>query len=121
MTASVERRRFDDPDETRRFLDKGRTDVVRLGGQTIGRLRLEPGWVWSEHVGPALGTTVCRESHLRYVISGRMAVTMEDGTEVEFAPGDLVSIPPGHDGRTVGDEPCVLLDLTGLGHDREPS
>jgi len=112
MTATpVERKRFDHPDETRPFLDKGRTDLVRVGGQTFGLLTLEPGWVWSEHVGATLGTAVCREPHLRYVVSGRMAVTMEDGTEVDFAPGDLVSIPPGHDGRTLGDEPCVLLDL----------
>lgn len=49
-----------------------------------------------------------------YVLSGRLKVIMDDGTELEFGPGDVVAIPPGHDGEVVGDEPCVVLDFAGM-------
>jgi hypothetical protein len=32
---------------------------------------------------------------------------------MEFRQGDLVFIPPGHDGWTVGDEPAVFLQILG--------
>ena len=47
---------FEAPDEVR-MLEKGRFDLVRLGGMTIGRATYEPGWKWSEHVGPSVGAT----------------------------------------------------------------
>jgi len=49
-------RRFDSPDEVREMV-KGRFEVVRIGGLTIGRATYQPGWKWSEHVGAALGAT----------------------------------------------------------------
>jgi uncharacterized cupin superfamily protein len=47
------------------------------------------------------------------MISGRMHVVMEDGTETELVPGDAAVIPPGHDAWIVGDEACVFLDFMG--------
>ena len=38
---------------------------------------------------------------------------MDDGTEKEVAPGDVVVIPR-HDAWVVGDEPCVQVDFTGM-------
>ncbi len=46
-------KRFEEPDEVRDMM-KGRFEIVRIGGLTIGRATYEPGWRWSEHVGPAL-------------------------------------------------------------------
>jgi uncharacterized cupin superfamily protein len=46
---------------------------------------------------------------------------MDDGTELEIGPGDVVSIPPGHDGWTIGDEPCVVLDFAGMATYAKPS
>jgi hypothetical protein len=43
-----------------------------------------------------------------------MRVVMDDGTEGVAGPGDVVSIPPGHDAEIVGDETCVFLDFTGF-------
>jgi hypothetical protein len=40
-----------------------------------------------------------------------MKVVMDDGTELELAPGDLVDIAPGHDAEVVGDEACVFIDF----------
>jgi quercetin dioxygenase-like cupin family protein len=105
---------LDEPDETRPLADKGRVDVVVLGGVTVGRGVLEPGWRWSEHVRPLAGTESCQASHTGYVLSGRMSVAMDDGGEGEAGPGCAFVIPPGHDAWVVGDEPCVFLDWTGM-------
>jgi len=48
-------KRFEAPDETR-FFNKGKFEIVRIGGMTIGRASYEPGWKWSEHVSPLAGT-----------------------------------------------------------------
>ena len=105
-------KRFDAPDETRAF-EKGRFDVVRLGGMTLGRATYEPGWKWSKHVGAPAGETSCRVEHVGMVISGRVAVSMDDGTVFEIGAGQLFHIAPGHDSWVVGDEPYVSLHLLG--------
>ena len=38
-------------------------------------------------------------------------VRMNDGSEAEFGPGDVGSIPPGHDAWVVGDEPFISIDF----------
>ena len=113
--ASVEVKSFDSPDETRPFEGKGEADVVNIGGRTIGRGKFEPGWKWSENVKPIAGTESCEVSHLGYCVSGRMRVQMDDGTEGEVGPGEIVAIPPGHDAEVVGDETCVFLDFGEFG------
>jgi ethanolamine utilization protein EutQ (cupin superfamily) len=113
--AGLEVKNFDSPDETRPFEGKGKADVVNVGGQVIGRGTFEPGWRWSTNVKPIAGTDSCQVSHLGYVMSGRMRVFMDDGTEGEAGSGDVVAIPPGHDAEVVGDEACVVLDFGEFG------
>jgi class 3 adenylate cyclase len=48
------------------------------------------------------------------VVSGRFEVVTRDGTTLQFGPDDVFEIPPGHDGYTVGDEPCVQIEWSGL-------
>jgi quercetin dioxygenase-like cupin family protein len=108
-------RGFARPDEVREF-PKGRVGVVALGDVTVGRGELEPGWRWSEHVGPIAGTASCEVAHTGYVLSGRMHVVMDDGAEGEAGPGDVFRIDPGHDAWVVGTEPCVFVDFTGMEH-----
>ena len=111
----LQRKSFDQPDETRTFTDgKGKVDVVTVGDGPIGRGRFEPGWRWSQNVKPIAGTDSCQVEHIGYVLEGRMALQMDDGTEREFGPGDTFHMPPGHDAWIVGDEACVLLDFGGL-------
>jgi quercetin dioxygenase-like cupin family protein len=110
----VEKKGFEAADETRPFQDKGRVELLNIAGGVVGRATFEPGWKWSEHVKPIAGTDSCEAAHFGYVVSGRQVVRMDDGTEVEFGPGDVVSIPPGHDGWTLGDEPCVVIDFSGM-------
>lgn len=103
---------FAQPDEVREF-PHGRAEIVRLGGADIGRLTLEPGWQWSTDVKPVAGTDLCLAPHMQYHVSGRLRVRMADGTEFEAGPGDLSSLPEGHDAWVVGDEQVVLVDWFG--------
>jgi cupin domain len=114
-TGQLQQKRFDDPDETRLFTDgKGRVDIVTVGDTPIGLGRFEPGWRWSINVKPMAGTDSCQVLHTGYVISGRMAVRMDNGEEREFGPGDAFLMPSGHDAWIVGEEPCELVDFTGM-------
>ena len=72
-------KRFENPDETRLF-EKGRFEVIRMGGMTIGRASYEPGWKWSEHVAPVAGAPLCDVEHVGMVISGRAVATASVAT-----------------------------------------
>ncbi|MGD0975707.1 MAG: hypothetical protein ABR866_16585 [Candidatus Korobacteraceae bacterium] len=62
-----------------------------------------------------IAKTRSREApHLNLHILGRLHVVMDDGTEREFGPGELGLLPPGHDAWVVGDEPVVLIDISGM-------
>ena len=110
----LEKKDFDSPDETKAPFSKGRIDVVSLGGLLFQRETLEPGWRWSEHVKPVVGTDSCQKYHVKYILSGRQHVVMEDGTDLVLKPGDVAVMPPGHDAWVEGDEPNVLLELIGV-------
>jgi hypothetical protein len=104
---------FESPDETRLF-EKGRFDVVRVGGMTIGRACYQPGWKWSLHVRPIAGTDLCTVEHVGMVLSGRAAVAYADGRQDELAPGTLFYIPPlPHDSWVIGDQPYISLHFQG--------
>ncbi|MBV8154036.1 MAG: cupin domain-containing protein [Candidatus Eremiobacteraeota bacterium] len=107
-------KRFDAPDEVRTF-DKGKFELVHVGGMTIGRATYEPGWKWSEDVGRAMGQTLCDVEHVGIVISGCATAAMRDGRVIEMKAGDLFYISPGHDSWVVGDQPYVSLHLLGAG------
>ena len=109
--ASFDVKRFDSPDETRPFADKGQARIVDLGGRSVLYGTFEPGWRWSEHLKPLAGTDSCQSPHLLYVLSGRMKVRMDDGAEGEIGPGDVARIDPGHDAWVVGDETCEAVDF----------
>jgi hypothetical protein len=110
----IEIKRFDSPDETRVF-EKGKFELVTLGGTTLGRATYEPGWKWSEHVGPLSGERSCQVEHLGLVVSGRVMVRMDDGTQIELGPSSVFSVPPGHDSWVIGDEPYVSIHFAGAG------
>jgi len=101
------------PDETGQFEGKGHLDVVRVGEHSVGIATFEPGWKWSENVRPIAKTERCMATHLSYVVSGRMKIVHEDGTEIEVGPGDVMSVQPGHDAWVLGNEPCIQVDFIG--------
>ncbi|HWO71201.1 MAG TPA: cupin domain-containing protein [Actinomycetota bacterium] len=110
----LEKKSFDSPDETGRPSEKYKIEVVTLGGLVFSRETVEPGWRWSEHVKPIVGTASCQKYHVKYILAGRQRVIHEDGTELALGPGDVAVMPPGHDAWVEGDEPNVLLELIGL-------
>ncbi len=113
---AVALRRFEAPDEVRTF-EKGRLEVVRLGGMVLGRATYQPGWKWSQHVGALTGVERCGVEHVGLVLSGRATAAFDDGHVVELAPGVLFHIPAvPHDSWVIGDEPYVSLHLMGAEH-----
>ena len=91
--ANAERKDLKSPDETRTF-EKGKAEIVNIGGGVVGKLTLEPGWRWSQHVKPIAGTEWCEAPHFQYHASGRIHIVMADGTEFEVGPGEVRPCPP---------------------------
>lgn len=115
MSMQVEWKNFAKPDEVRTF-EKGKLELLKLAGGTVGRLTLEPGWRWSKHVKPLAGTELCEAPHFQYHVAGRIRIRMADGREFEAGPGEITCLPAGHDGWVVGNEPVVLVDWFGATH-----
>jgi hypothetical protein len=108
----TEHRSFDKADEVREFAN-GRAEILNVGDAEIGRLVLQPGWRWSNDVKPIAKTESCEAPHFQYHVSGQIAILMDDGNEFIAGPGDVTSLPSGHDAWVVGDEPVVLVDWFG--------
>ena len=109
---AAEQKNFIKPDETREF-PFGKVDLLNIGGGVVGRLTLQPGWRWSDHVKPIAGTEWCEAPHFQYHVSGILRAKMADGTEFDCLPGDVTALPVGHDAWVVGNEPAVVVDFFG--------
>lgn len=103
---------FTKPDEVRSFTN-GRLELLQVDGSAIGRLVLEPGWRWSNDVKPVAGTQLCEAPHFQYHVAGVLRIAMADGTTFDAGPGDVTSLPAGHDAWVVGTEPVVVVDWFG--------
>ena len=108
----TEHRSFEAADEVRAF-PSGHADIVKVGESEVGRLVFEPGWRWSKDVKPLMKTASCEAPHFQYHVSGRLAIKMDDGSEFVAGPGDVTSLPSGHDAWVVGNEPVVVVDWFG--------
>jgi len=109
-------KRFENPDELRE-MPYGRFEIVRLAGVTLGRATYQPGWKWSVHVGPVVGSERCGIEHVGLVLAGTATAAFDDGTVVELREGSLFHIPPTpHDSWVVGDLPYVSLHFLGAEH-----
>lgn len=109
---SIETKSLDRPDESR-TPDRTAVDVVHLGDASVARLRMQPGWRWSECIKPVVGGESCQAAHLGYVVSGRLHVRADDGSEADIGPGDSYRLTPGHDAWVIGDEPFTALEFEG--------
>ena len=92
--SQMQKRNLTQPDETRAF-PLGRLELVTVGGVTFGRGTFQPGWRWSTSVKPLAKTSSCQAPHLQYHVSGQLRVAMDNGSEMEFGPGDVSLLPPG--------------------------
>jgi hypothetical protein len=112
---TIKKKNLNKPDEKREF-PNGQVELVTIGNITFGRGTFQPGWKWSKSLKPIVNTASCLAPHTQFHLSGILHVKMDDGTELEFGPGDVGVVPPGHDAWVVGDEPVVVLDFTGFTH-----
>ncbi len=115
VATKSEVKEFSKPDETRTF-GHGVAEIVNIGGGTVGRFTLQPGWKWSQDVKPIAKTDLCEGTHFGYIISGRMAVKMASGEELHLGPGSVHLVHPGHDAWVLGKEPVVMVDWQGAAH-----
>jgi len=109
----AELRAFGKPDEVREF-PNGRLELVKIGGTTVGRAILQPGWSWSSSIKPIAKTKSCEAPHFQFHVSGTLHVRMDDGSEFDCKAGDVSLLPPGHDAWVVGNEPAVVVDFQGM-------
>jgi len=109
----MELKSLNSPDETRNF-EKGKLELVKIGGAVVGRGVFQPGWRWSTSVKPIAKTKSCEAPHFQYHVSGVLHVVMDDGTEKDCKAGDISLLPPGHDAWVVGNEPAVVVDFQGM-------
>jgi len=108
----VEHRAFAQPDEVREF-PHGRAEIVKVGNGDVGRYTFEPGWRWSNDVKPIAKTPSCEAPHFQFHVSGQLAILMDDGTEILAGPGEVTSLPSGHDAWVAGDSPVITVDWFG--------
>jgi len=97
--------------DTLALFGNGRAQIVWLGPAEYTRFTLDPGFRWSANNRVMNGGALCTGRHTGFVLSGRFAYSTADGGEVEVGAGQAYWCPPGHDKWTVGDDPCVLLEI----------
>ena len=86
-------------------------EAVTIDGIKVQRITVQPGWKWSVDLKPIVKTDSCQMHHHLYILSGKLATQMTGGDVEEFGAGDVIDIPPGHDGWTIGNTPAVWLEL----------
>lgn len=109
----AEWKNFGKADEVREF-PKGRLELLRIGGATVGRATFEPGWRWATSLQPLAKTRSCEAPHFQYHVSGVLRIRMDDGAEFDCKAGDVSLLPAGHDAWVVGNEPAVVVDFQGM-------
>ena len=114
MVSKLVRKSLDSPDEIISS-EKEKIELVNLGRSfSIARVTLQPGWSWEKYVKPIEKTDSCQVAHTSLILSGRARTVMDDGTVVDSGPGDIGIVPPGHNTWVVGDEPCIIIDFSGI-------
>jgi hypothetical protein len=108
----TEHKSFAAPDEIREF-PNGKAEILAVGGAEVGRLVFRPGWRWSTDVKPLAKTGSCEAPHFQYHVAGTLGIRMDDGTEIVARPGDITSLPRGHDAWVIGDDEVVVVDWFG--------
>lgn len=104
-------RSFASPDEVIE-LQTVRSATISTGGLTVSYDVHQPGWRWSVHVRPLVGTERCEIHHVGVLLRGRIGFQLEDGTSLEAEPLSLLDIPAGHDAWVVGEVAAEMITWT---------
>jgi uncharacterized cupin superfamily protein len=112
--ATLEKKSFDNPDETK-APEKTLAQTVNFGTVAATRITVQPGWSWSSCIKPHVGGDSCQAGHVGMVLKGSLRCRHDDGTEIVVTAGDAYSFAPGHDGWVEGDEEAVLYEFNNTG------
>jgi hypothetical protein len=80
----------------------------------VAHSTVQPGWRWSIDMRPVVGGEWCQARHVGTILSGAFVFLFPDGARYELHAGDVYDMPPGHDGFTIGDEPCTVIEWAGV-------
>ena len=86
-------------------------DIVRTGTGRVKRVIYPPGFHWAEHMKGVAGTEVCMHAHVAFLARGHVQITYTDGCTLDFVAPQVMAIEPGHDGRVIGDEAAILIEV----------
>jgi hypothetical protein len=86
-------------------------DAVRAANGRIKRLVYPPGFRWSTHLKPLVGTEFCMHAHVGFLAQGHVRGTYADGCAFEFVAPQVVVIEPEHEAWIVGDTAAVLIQF----------
>ncbi len=98
-----------------RELGGARIDVVRTGTVRVGRVIYPPGFRWSTHMRPLVGTEWCEHAHVGLLAQGRVEGAYADGCAFGFQAPCVMVIEPDHDAWVVGQEAAVLVQFDAEG------
>lgn len=104
--------------ETRK-LNGVQVDVAPAGTGRIKRVIYEPGFRWSTHMKPTIGTDLCMHAHVGFIARGSIGVRYADGKTANFTAPQVVAIDPGHEGWVNGNEQAVLIEVDFMGETAE--
>jgi uncharacterized cupin superfamily protein len=82
-----------------------------LQGMTFVRVTVHPGGSWSKDLKQIAGTSSCQKGHVGILLSGMLAVQMDDGNKETFNRNDVFIVPPGHDAWCEGNEAAVFVEF----------
>jgi hypothetical protein len=100
-------------DEVVNPTNRAKVESVKIGGQRIMKITVQPGWRWSDDIKPLVGTESCQATHLGVIVKGSITAVHNDGSKGTYSAGDAYSIKPGHDGWVEGDEECIAYEFAG--------
>jgi hypothetical protein len=90
-------------------------DTLRAANGRVKRLVYPPGFRWSTHMKPLVGTSFCMHGHVGFLARGHIRGQYGDGCSFEHAAPSVVVIEPGHDAWVVGGEAAVLIQFDAEG------
>src|SRR5262245_47947677 len=92
-----------------------RLDVARAGNARIKRAVYPPGFRWSTHMKPVVGTAHCMHAHLGFLARGHVTGEYADGCRFDYVAPQVFVIEPGHDAWVVGVDPAVVIEVDAEG------
>jgi hypothetical protein len=90
-------------------------DVVKAGNGRVKRAIYPPGFRWSTHMKPIVGTSHCMHAHLGFLAKGHIRGEYADRCPFEYTAPAVFVIEPGHDAWVVGKEAAVVIEFDAEG------